>query len=214
MLFVDEDDRREASTIFGEHRDVVMMARDPVSAASARDVFPSHVSVVTIHDSAFLLPPQPRVTDLIEHDVIWLARDDMEGSDFKTPDHVKVFDWPSIDRNTFNVLSARIGSKLGRTAPILQPFTNSIVNASYQQISRYIISNGNRLLDQGKVLVTDRLHPHVLTALRAQPCVLLPDRFGKNRAVWEYTSREYSTVHWADEPEQALEIARTLAAAK
>tara|TARA_R110001606_G_scaffold393157_1_gene562810 strand:- start:109 stop:1164 length:1056 start_codon:yes stop_codon:yes gene_type:complete len=211
MLFVDEDDRREASTIFGEHRDVVLMARDPVSAASARDVFPSHVSVVTIHDSAFLLPPQPRVTDVIEHDVIWLARGDMESAGFKVPVDVMKFDWPSLERKVVNVMTGRVGSKLGRSVPNVLPFTNRVVGASYRAISQHVLSNGNRLLDQGSVLVTDRLHPHVLAVLRGQPCVLLPDRFGKNRSVWEYSSNSYNTLHWADDPEQALEIAYALA---
>ena len=48
-------------------------------------------------------------------------------------------------------------------------------------------------------------------ALRGQPVVLLPDRFGKNRAVFDYTSHAYSTVHWADTPAEALERARALA---
>ena len=54
-------------------------------------------------------------------------------------------------------------------------------------------------------------HPHILAALRGQPVVLLPDRFGKNRAVFDYTSHAYSTVHWADTPAEALERARALA---
>ena len=211
MLFVDEDDRREASTIFGEHRDVIMMARDPVSAASARDVFPDHISVITIHDSAFLLPPQPRITDLIQHDVIWLARGDMESAGFKVPDDVMKFDWPSLERRAVNVMAGRVGSKLGRKVPNVLSFTNRIVGASYRAISQHVLSNGNRLLDQGSVLVTDRLHPHVLAVLRGQPCVLLPDRFGKNRSVWEYSSHTYNTLHWADEPEEALEVAYALA---
>jgi pyruvyl transferase EpsO len=40
--------------------------------------------------------------------------------------------------------------------------------------------------------------------------VLLPDRFGKNRAVYEYTTSKFSSVHWADTPRQALELARAL----
>jgi exopolysaccharide biosynthesis predicted pyruvyltransferase EpsI len=211
MLFLDDDDRRQASTIFGDHRDVVIMARDPVSEASAREVFASHVSIVTVHDSTFILPLQPRVKSAARHDIIWLAREDHESAGFTPPENIKVFDWPVVHRKALVSLVARIGSKLGRSVPMLHALTNPIVDAAFRAISRRVISNGNRVLDEGKVLVTDRLHPHVLCILRDQPCVLLPDRFGKNRAVWDYSSSRYSNVFWADGPGQALEIAQSIA---
>ena len=40
---------------------------------------------------------------------------------------------------------------------------------------------------------------------------MLPDLYGKNRAVWDYSSEEYSTIFWADTPEEALDLARSLA---
>lgn len=212
MMFVDDDDRREAATIFGEHRDVTLMARDPVSAASVREVFPSRVNVITIHDCAFMLEPQPRATHANPHDVIWLARDDKEGAGFKVPEDVKVFDWSQkLALKSPTVLAGRAVSRLRRNVPVFRSFTNSALTASYKAISESVLAGGNRTLDEGKVLVTDRLHPHVLAALRGQHSVLLPDLFGKNRSVWEYSSRDYSTVHWADTAEQALEIARDLA---
>jgi len=103
-------------------------------------------------------------------------------------------------------------SRLRISAPMLSPLVNAQVNTSYDWISRYVLARGNRTLDAAKVLVTDRVHPHVLAALRSQPCVLLPDRYGKNRAVYEYSSRNYSSIHWADTPRQALGLARELAA--
>ncbi|MFN4025140.1 MAG: hypothetical protein ACK4MQ_09915 [Hyphomonas sp.] len=214
MLFVDDDDRREAGAIFGDHRDVVLMARDPVSAESALEVFPPHISIPAIHDTTFLLPPQPRKTDPDAHDVLWLARDDEEGAGFRPPAEVKVFDWPDLNMTAPSVLMGRACSRFRRSVPLFRSKANAAVRQSYKAISQYVLSTGNRTLDTGRVLVTDRLHPHVLTMLRAQPSVLLPDRFGKNRAVWEYSSRAYSTVHWADTAEQALEIASALAVAE
>lgn len=211
MLFVDADDRRQASSIFGNHRDAVLLARDPVSAQSAREILPDHVAVVTIHDSTFRLPPQPRTTEAV-HDIIWLARDDKEATGAKAPDNVHVFDWRHDDRHGHRLLlSSRVFSRVRKAAPWLADIANPGICASYDRVSRHVLGIGNRRLDTGKVLVTDRLHPHVLAALRSQPSVLLPDSFGKNRAVYDYSSRYYSTVHWADTPEQALDLARDLA---
>jgi pyruvyl transferase EpsO len=211
MLFVDDEDRREAATIFGDHRNVVLMARDPVSAASAREVFPDNIDIVATHDSTVLLPAQPRLGKPI-HDIIWLARDDKEGADTKAPDDVNVFDWPQEDREGMRVLfPSRVFSKVRKTAPVLDSISNPQITACYDRFARWVLSSGNKRLDTGKVLVTDRMHPHIHAALRSQPVVLLPDRFGKNRAVYEHTSHAYSSVHWADTPAEALERARTLA---
>jgi len=211
MLFVDDDDRHEARSIFGDHRNVIMMARDPISAESARAVFPGHVTVLTIHDSTFLLPPQPRMAEPT-HDIIWLARDDKEGLGLQVPVDVHVFDWPLHDQKGLQLLfGSRVYSRLRSAAPLLGPILNPRISACYEAVSHYVLESGNRRLDTGKVLITDRLHPHILAALRSQPSVLLPDRYGKNRAVYDYSSRNFSTVHWADTPGQALELARTLA---
>ena len=105
----------------------------------------------------------------------------------------------------------RIFSRGRKLAPMLGSIVNSQIVASYNRFARYVLASGNRRLDTGKVLVTDRMHPHILCALRSQHSVLLPDRFGKNRAVYDYTSQKYSTVHWADTHAEALELARTLA---
>lgn len=211
MLFVDDDDRRDASSMFGDHRDVIVMARDPVSAQSAREAFPDHITVITIHDSTFRLPPQPRAGTPV-HDIIWLARDDKEGTGAATPGDVQVFDWPHHRMQDLQqMFSGRAFSRLRTAVPMLAPIANPQVSACYERVSRYVLGTGNDRLDTGKVLVTDRLHPHVLAALRSQPSIVLPDRYGKNRAVYDYSSRDYSTVHWADTPEEALDLARALA---
>jgi pyruvyl transferase EpsO len=124
-----------------------------------------------------------------------------------------VFDWPHEDRDGLRVMFlGRVFSRLRTMAPMLGAIANPQISACYERFSRYVLESGNRRLDAGKVLVTDRMHPHVLAALREQPCVLLPDRFGKNRAVYDYSSRNFSSVHWAETPEHALERARALAA--
>jgi exopolysaccharide biosynthesis predicted pyruvyltransferase EpsI len=213
MLFVDDEDRREAGTIFGDHRDAVLIARDPVSGTSAREIFPETIKIETIHDSAFRLPAQQRMGKPI-HDIIWLARDDLEGVESKPPTDVNVFDWPHDDAEGMRILfPGKLFSRLRSRAPMVDSISNPQISACYERFARYVLASGNKRLDTGKVLVTDRMHPHVLAALRSQPCVLLPDRFGKNRAVYDYSSRNFSTVHWAETPAEALTRARELARA-
>lgn len=214
MILIDDEDREAASSMFGDHEDVHLLARDEVSAKAAREAFPDSVNVDTVHDTAFMLPPQARDRSAVEMDVIWLARNDHEGAGFSQPEDIMVFDWPSfLDKHDPSVLASRICWKLRELVPASSPLTSPMLNRAFLSVSRAMLKRGNQAMDRGRVLVTDRLHPHVLAALRGQPCVMLPDLYGKNRAVWDYSSERLSTIHWADTPEEALELARTLAKA-
>ncbi|HVR18195.1 MAG TPA: polysaccharide pyruvyl transferase family protein [Polyangiaceae bacterium] len=218
VLFADDADREEARTIFGTHENVTVMTRDPISGAQARDAFPPSVRVVTVPDMALRLAPQPIVHEPV-HDVIWLARDDLEGVEGVPPSAVHVFDWPHDLRThmpksyallRFSGVLSRLRSSAA--GPVLARAVNPPMASLYRSASQAVLRYGNEILDRGKVLVTDRMHPHVLGALRGQHAVLLPDKFGKNRAVYDHYTREQPTVHWADKPAQALEIARSLVA--
>ncbi len=213
MILIDDEDRAEASHLWEGHADAHMLARDELSAQSGRDAFPDTVNVETVHDTAFMLPPQPRNKQAVEMDVIWLARNDHEGAGFARPEDIMVFDWPSmLQPYSPDVLASRVCSKVRDIAPVFNPLTNRALKRAYMSVSRTMLRRGNQALDRGRVLVTDRLHPHVLAALRGQYCVMLPDLYGKNRAVWDYSSENYSTIYWADDPEEALDLARELAA--
>jgi exopolysaccharide biosynthesis predicted pyruvyltransferase EpsI len=72
---------------------------------------------------------------------------------------------------------------------------------------------GNLLADRGRVFVSDRLHAHVLAVLRGQPSVVLPDAFGKNRALYDSWTHGIENVHWAEDRDQALKLARELTSA-
>lgn len=217
VMFVDRADRDEAADIFGGHQNVTVLTRDPVSEGQAREAFPENVRVLTAPDLSFRLPTQP-IRGAPTHDVIWLARDDVEGAFGRPPDDIYVFDWPSdlaaqMPRSYYLLRASGILSRL-RSMPSfrrLQRPLDAGMAELYRIASQIILDYGNRILDRGRVLVTDRLHPHVLTALRGQPTVLLPDKFGKNRAVYDNFTHVCPNVHWADTPGRALEIARELA---
>lgn len=218
IMFADGADSEEAGKIFGAHSKVTIMARDPISCEQARRAFPAHINVLTVPDMALRLAPQP-TRSAPTHDIIWLARDDLEGVGEKSPEGIHVFDWPHDLRThvpkaygmlrTSGIFSRLRSSGVGRV--VAGPL-NSPIATLYRNVAREMLAYGGRALDLGKVLVTDRLHPHVLTALRDQPSVLLPDKYGKNRAVYDYYTNKFKSVHFARNPAEALAIARTLAA--
>lgn len=218
VMFVDADDAAGAADVFGDHPDVILFGRDPVSAANAREVFPGSVDVRCLHDLALLVSPRERGA-AAEAAVLWQHRYDAEGVDAAVPEGVPTFDWTwRVWRSTWRgsgfmhlagLLS--LGRRAARRArPVRR--VNMGISWLYRHATAAIIAHGEQVLDGANVIVTDRLHTHVLAALRGQPVVLMPDRYGKNRAVYDYSTARFSNVHWADSSEAALALARALAA--
>ena len=72
------------------------------------------------------------------------------------------------------------------------------------------LQRGMRTLGQGRVVLTDRLHAHVLCILMGKPHVVLGDSHGKIRAFFDAYSSRLSPAPWHDAPDEALVAARAL----
>lgn len=213
-LFQNEEERAALRSAIAGHPAVTIFARDRESARQSRLTYPNATTVLS-PDVAFLLGPFRR-RQPPEHRIIWLAREDPESDGASVPGGVHRFDWAKgwVDSypNAHRLL--RISNLLSRVrhrAPASDAAVNAALATLYEQASRIIVAGGNRIADTGRVFVTDRFHGHILAALRGQPTVLLPDRFGKNRAFYETWTRGLAGVHWAGDPATALEIANELA---
>lgn len=217
IIWADSADAEAASSIFGTHDDVVVLARDPVSAANATSALGERVRVVTAPDSAFGLGAAP-IGAQPTRSLLWLARDDVEQQAWADSEQPQSFDWsndladvcPPAHRAL--QMSKRLSRfRSARHTTVVRPVLDRTIVGRYVRASRHILALGHQTLDGGRVLVTDRVHAHVLAALRGQPVVLLPDKYGKNRAVFDYSTSALSCVRWADRPAEALELARGLA---
>jgi pyruvyl transferase EpsO len=215
MFFVDDDDAADAADMFGDHQDTTLLAREDESAAQAGRVFGDAVRVIIEHDSSMRLGPLDVSTEP-QHDILWLHRNDLEGMGRNHPTDVQVFDWPAVwdpmYRTPYIRLRANGAISRVRSAAVERTprFVNRLMSRHYRIASRQMVECGARHLATGQVLVTDRMHPHILSAMIGQPVVLLPDRYGKNRSIFEHTTGDLSTVHWADTPDEGYELARSL----
>ena len=55
----------------------------------------------------------------------------------------------------------------------------------------------NMLLSRGRIVVTDRLHAHVMCVLLGIPHVLLDNSYGKVSSVYRSYTHRFETVHFA-----------------
>ena len=110
--------------------------------------------------------------------------------------------WPSIRELTRRIeedpaAASELSDKLATTYDVL----------AAQRLER-----GCRILLRGGVIVTDRLHGHILSLLLGLPNVIMDNNYGKIRSVYETWTRGCPLVSWAESPSEALAIARQLAA--
>jgi len=71
------------------------------------------------------------------------------------------------------------------------------------RISRAYLNMGCRMLSQGKVIVTDRLHVHILSLLLGIPHVVFDDQGGKVKTFYETWTKGCSLTRWVDSPAEA-----------
>ncbi len=81
---------------------------------------------------------------------------------------------------------------------------------TFAPLARHWVDRGCLILSRGQVVVTDRLHGHVLALLMGIPHVLLENANGKLGAFHRTWTSASPLAHLAEDPVEALERAREL----
>ncbi|MCP3736149.1 polysaccharide pyruvyl transferase family protein [Sphingomonas sp. RP10(2022)] len=174
------------AALVADHPDFTLYVRDARSLALAnRFACPTHL----VPDSAMALGPQPRGEP--EVPLLMLLRSDDERRDHggPPPAQARVVDWLEDDA----------GMPAGTTP------------AAREAQARARVARGLRLLGQGEVVVTDRLHGSILAGLLAIPHVVLDNDYGKIAA---YLAAWPSPALTATTMAQAVELAGRLLPAR
>ena len=199
-----------ARATFDKHPRLTILARDAASLDTVRRQFraPSFLAP----DAAFALGALPN--GLEPHlDVLWLKRRDLEDRWIGAvpSGDATVVDWTSEPRSA-GIAWSRSLSHLYTSHPAFAPLARRALEASYPRMARQRLSRGVTLLQSARVVVTDRLHGHILALLLGIPHVILDNSYGKvHNFAREWTS-ESPLVHFASSPAQAESMARSLAA--
>jgi exopolysaccharide biosynthesis predicted pyruvyltransferase EpsI len=156
------------------HPDFTLLVRDHRSLAIAQREF--ECRTVLVPDAAFALGRLDRLAPL--EDVVLQARRDGEAAAERDPGR------PTVDWNTARILSLR---NLGRSAvSVADALPSPALSAAVANgFARQNLRWGIRTLSRGRVLVTDRLHGHVIATLCGIEHIVVNDRNGKVRALWE-----------------------------
>jgi pyruvyl transferase EpsO len=211
IYFMDEWGIGEARRCFNAHRNLTLLCRDRASLAFARRHFTARS--LPCPDMAFALGPLRRSRPP-EGPIVWLSRTDAESAGASLPAEradVRRLDWLDEVRTPLQDTQDALGRRL-LLGPPDWPAVLTALMATYDALAEARLRRGCDLLSRGKVVITDRLHGHILCLLLGIPHVLLDNNYGKVRGFHDTWTADSPLTHWAASPAEALRLAEALAA--
>ena len=179
--YASEQHREDLRRAVGEHGGLTLLVRDRRSFEIA--VADYDCAVHLVPDLVLTLGRLPGPAPTV--DVVRQARTDKEAPT-DTPGASATFDWlepPPRSPSRAALRAAVLVNRAQRRLPQRLSGPPGVVATT--ALLRSNLRRGLALLAQGRYVVTDRLHGHVLAHLLGRPHVVVDDRFGKIRALHE-----------------------------
>lgn len=158
------------------HSAATLLVRDQESATLASGF---GVKALLCPDAAFCLGPIPAHEPVQPH-VFLLRTDEEKSSRFESllaGNHCNAVDWIRLPRPGVHsyLCDLTFVAESRRIFPLVAPFLGLI----FSILPRARFAFGRQLVARGEILVTDRLHGHILATLLGIPNVLLDNNYGK-----------------------------------
>jgi pyruvyl transferase EpsO len=204
--------------LFAGHGAFTALLRDSDSLAIMTEALGDNALLCP--DSAFALGSFSRHREPTQ-DVVWLARTDFESDgqfEAGADEGVRVIDWFGATddsplrrlRRRASVRSRTLIQNVVKSSQLAAKALELPITASFDLLARRRFRLGRAQLELARVLITDRLHGHILATLLGIPHVLVPDRHGKVASfVRTFTSDSDLSV-WVDAPEDPVRAAYQL----
>jgi pyruvyl transferase EpsO len=203
---------RRAKAVFDAHPNLTLLLRDRRSLDIARNTF--RAPSLLCPDMALALGALKRTVPP-RVDVLSICRADHESAMMQVPSghaHWERQDWVTAPRG-LRAGVWRLLRRLNRYHGV--PGRHRIwLGHVYDLLSQQRLQYGRRLLSRGRVVVTDRLHGHVLSLMLGIPHVVIDDRYGKVRSFYETWTKQSTLAIWADSLGEVAEAVATIAPPK
>jgi pyruvyl transferase EpsO len=222
-LYFGSDERAaQANEIFGKHRDLTVLLRDHNSIRRSQKHLPA-VKTRFVPDMALGWTP-PVEGGQANRGILLLARQDAESKGnvgdlregLANLGQVETADWGLTGSSLTRWKATRIPGRLVRRFASLHGWdaTTLALHQAYKSMLRMNLNAGTSLFQGRQLIVTDRLHAHVLAALMGIPHVVLDNSYGKVGSIFTDYTGEFESAHFAKNHEEALDIARGILAGK
>jgi pyruvyl transferase EpsO len=198
---------RRTRIVLEKHRGFTLLVRDRRSLEAARRQL--GVEAELCPDMAVALGPLERPAPA-HMPLLWLSRTDKErasgsigGSDVAVVDWLEE-PWMALRELNYRLMGTTRRRVIGRA-------TRTLLTRTYAPLARQRLHRGIALLSSGRVVITDRLHGHILSLLLGIPHVVLDNSYGKVSGFHDTWTSGATGVYRAQSAAEALAIARTLA---
>lgn len=171
--------------IYNSHPDLTLLVRDQESFAIGEQMLPS-ATVILCPDMAFQIGSIPFFATT-SFDILWLKREDSESTGYIVPKAPPYMSLHVEDWTTW-----------------ITPKTTTMEHVFHLTL------NGLLFLQRGKVVITDRLHGHILCTLLGIPHVILDNNYGKVFSYHISWTKSLETVRTAQTAEEAMAKAEEL----
>lgn len=211
--FGDDASLERTRALIAAHPDFTMLVRDEPSRRISEDRLGARTRLCC--DSAFFLHRRLR-RGPPSVDILALARTDKERVTEglqalleKTGRRFEIVDWLEEPMTASRRIAARIWPRaFGRLTRV--PGFFRVLRAAWDAAAWARIERGCRLLSRGRVVLTDRLHAHILCTMLGIPHVVLDNHYGKvQNFIASWTSGS-PLVRRASTPAEAVAIALEL----
>ena len=157
-----------------------------------------------------------------ERPLLWIGRRDREAVERAPPPAaLPVLDWLDAPlEDGMSPATRRIFRFNGRLLALLRAHPRQIRRRwallawTFRPLAEAWLRRGTRLLRSADVVITDRMHAHILAIMLGVPHVVLDNNYGKTRSTFETWTHAAGLGHWADTTDEALNLAAGLTRAR
>ncbi len=206
IYFKNMENLKKCKEIINSHPNFTLLVRDQQSLNLARNEF--KVKSLLCPDMAFELGPITRPI-MPTKKIVWLARIDIESAGKIPPVDEDVIDWKMNEPKVLRKFDWFIRDQITNRPRALRNFW-PLLSWTDDLLAREQSKRACQLLSRAQVIVTDRLHGHILSLLMGIPHVCYDNAYGKIRRFYETWTQDSPITRWADSPIEALHIAKAL----
>lgn len=192
---------------YAVHKNVTICARDQFSYDLLRKYFMNEILLVP--DMAFCLDLS-KPSKAIKNRKLLLKRVDREissGFDYSNYSDYELKDWPSFDGTVFN-FAHRVWEKFNRVWAknfLAKRKRDTTFGIGVLRDKEWLIEKGIDFISTYDLVVSTRLHGHILALLLDVPTIMIDNSYGKNKRFYETWLKDISESQLVTNPDE-LEV--------
>ena len=216
--FSNAENLEKSSKLFSQHSNLVICARDEKSFKILQENFKNNMKYL-LPDTAFAIKDLNKTrNDAPLGKVLFLCRTDkekgvaVEKNSLNFIENLEIFDWPTqkIPKLVLHMLVLKINIallKFWKLFGLHWSKANDVHGLIKFHSKERQIQSAVEFLSQYNLIITTRLHGHILACLLGIPNIVLDNSYGKNKNFYDaWMQDNMLNAHYANSPNDVRDI--------